>query len=191
MNAQANNPPHADQARCEEALSCLLDGELDPATCAALLERLRADETACREWMLLAAAGDAVRSQEVAAWHSTSFVARLASALDREAPICAPRSRRTRVLRRVVLPGAAIAAAAVVLGVVAVPQLRGSAPATQIASPMPGQSAVVPVVTEGAALDPATLEAYLLAHREAAGGALMPRSAAYLRTANPTAPAPR
>ncbi|HEU0203546.1 MAG TPA: sigma-E factor negative regulatory protein [Burkholderiaceae bacterium] len=174
------------QDSCGEKLSCLLDGELDAAACAALIERLRSDEQARLHWSLLAAAGDAMRSSEVAACHSAGFGARMAAALAAEPTIVAPRRwGQRRLIYRVVLPGAAVAAATLVLGIVAVPQLRQQEPVLS-AGAVPIEAAVAASSAEA----DAGLEDYLVAHREAAGGTVMPRSAAYLRTANtPTSPA--
>lgn len=182
-----------------ETLSCLIDGELDSAECAKLLGRLGADRTARREWLLLHVAGDALRSSDVACLQSDRFLLRIGAALEAEPPIVAPRARRdrARLVRRVVLPGAAVAAAAAMLAVIAVPQLRGDSSVTtqtQTANAAaPGAAAaLVPVAATPASGAPkeirrlAELEAYLAAHRELAGGAMMPRTAPYLRASVPT-----
>lgn len=184
-----------------ETLSCLIDGELDSAECAKLLGRLGADPTARREWLLLHLAGDALRSSDVACLQSDRFLRRIGAALEAEPPIFAPRARgdRARLVRRVVLPGAAVAAAAAMLAVIAVPQLRGdSSVATQTrtanaAAPgAPVAAPLVPVAATPASGAPneirrlTELEAYLAAHRELAGGSMMPRTAPYLRASVPT-----
>lgn len=189
-----------------ETLSCLIDGELDPAECAKLLGRLGADHVARREWLLLHVAGDALRSSDVACLQSDRFLLRMGAALEGEPPIVAPRASRdrARLVRRVVLPGAAVAAAAAMLAVIVVPQLRGDAPGTtQTAAALAAQNAsasaqaapaaapLVPVAATPAAGAPneirrlAELEAYLAAHRELAGGSMMPRTAPYLRASAP------
>ncbi len=174
----------------DETLSCLIDGELDPAECAKLLGRLGTDRAARRKWLLLHVAGDALRSSDMASLQSERFLLRMSDALEAEPAIVAPRARRdrARLVRRVVLPGAAVAAAAVMLAVIAVPQLRGDAGQMQTAqAPAPGVPAVVPVAATAAAGAAnevrrlAELEAYLAAHRELAGGSMMPRTAPYLR----------
>lgn len=174
-------------ADCREALSSLIDGELDEAECRRLLERLCRDESAQREWTLLNLACDALRSSEVAALHSAGFMARVRRALAAEAPIVAPvsRPRAGRLTRRVLLPAAAVAGAAVVLGVVALPQLLGLAtPATSLARKEPATLPVAPpapVPQEQGIVRSAELEAYLEAHREQAAGPLLPRPVAYQR----------
>lgn len=186
-----------------ETLSCLIDGELDAAECAKLLGRLGADHVARREWLLLHVAGDALRSSDVACLQSDRFLLRMGAALEAEPPIAAPRASRDRA--RLVLPGAAVAAAAAMLAVIVVPQLRGDAPATtQTAAAQAAQNAstsaqaapaaaspLVPVAATPAAGAPneirrlAELEAYLAAHRELAGGSMLPRTAPYLRASVP------
>lgn len=184
-----------------EMLSCLIDGELDPAECAKLLGRLGADRTARRDWLLLHVVGDALRSSDVACLQSDRFLRRMRAALEAEPPIVAPRTRRdrARLVRRVVLPGAAGAAAAAMLAVIALPQLRGDSPApAQTASTpaatmvtVPAAMPLVPVATTPAAGGAneirrlAELEAYLAAHRELAGSSMVPRTAPYLRASTP------
>ncbi|MCX8003659.1 MAG: sigma-E factor negative regulatory protein [Burkholderiaceae bacterium] len=126
----SNDSDRGPDAQCREALSRLIDGELDEAECRRLLARLAADESACREWALLNAACDALRSSDVAALHSSTFVARVRTALDAEpALLAAPAPRPRRLVQRVALPAVALAAAAGVLAVVALPLLRSPAPA--------------------------------------------------------------
>lgn len=188
-----------------ETLSRLIDGELDPAACAKLLGRLGADHVARREWLLLHVAGDALRSSDVACLQSDRFLLRMGAALAAEPPIVAPRAGRdrARLVRRVVLPGAAVAAAAVMLAVIVVPQLRGDAPGTMQTAAAPAAqnasasaqaapaAARVPVAATPVPASPneirrlAELEAYLAAHRELAGGSMMPRTAPYLRASAP------
>ncbi len=181
-----------------ETLSCLIDGELDPAECARLLGRVGADQVARREWLLLHVVGDALRSSDVACLQSDGFLLRVGAALDAEPPIVAPRANRdrARLIRRVVLPGAAAAAAATMLAVIVVPQLRGDPPAaTQVAATPAARNASAAAPLAPVAATPAgtpneirrlaELEAYLAAHRELAGGSMTPRSAPYLRASAP------
>ena len=174
-------------------LSCLLDGELDGPERDRVLDRLMHDADAQRLWSTLHVVGDAIRSSEVACTHHTQFQARLAACLANEPAIVAPRwaRERQRVLRRMVLPGAAVAAAAVMLMVVAVPQLRGGAGDTSAltaadskavpVSGTPPAVASIPASTTPAANSRPTYP-YLQAHREFAPGGVLPPSAPYLRT---------
>jgi sigma-E factor negative regulatory protein RseA len=177
MTMQANGA-QAQQPDCSEAMSRLIDGELDASACGELFERLGRDADAQRNWVFLNIACDALRSSETAALHSTGFVTRVSAALAAEPVILAPGALRRRygALRRVALPAAAVAAAIVALIVVAVPQLRGS----------PGAPGVlVQDQTTPKLLRSAEFEAYLEAHRESAAGAVTSPSE-YVRPATLT-----
>jgi len=165
MTMQANGG-QGPQPGCGEALSRLIDGELDHGGCRELFDRFSGDADARRTWVLLNIACDAVRSSETAALHSAGFVSRVSAALASEPVILAPHAMRRRgTLRRVVVPVAAVAAAAVVLTVVAVPQLRGQRSGTD------EFAKVNPMVSpEGRVARSPQLEAYLEAHRESAVG---------------------
>lgn len=172
-----------------ETLSSLIDGELGAADSAKLLGRLGADRAARREWLLLHLAGDALRSSDVASLQSDRFLVRMSAALEAEPAILAPRARldRARLVRRVVLPGVAVAAAAAMLAVIAVPQLRGDEPAaTQVAKSTPPVATMPVRAAANEVRRLIELEAYLAAHQELAGGSMMPRTAPYLRASAPT-----
>ena len=172
-----------------ETLSCLMDGELDPAQTGALTAVLCADEALRAEWIAFHLAGDALRSAEVASAHSRSFCMRVAAAIAREPAIVAPRALTGQgsPLRRYILPGLAVAAS------VAIPLMRNTEPQ------MPVQAAVQPPAAAVAAAEHAdevaarraaatvanarALQAYLAAHRELTTGAAFPRATPYLRTA--------
>jgi sigma-E factor negative regulatory protein RseA len=168
---------------CREKLSSLIDGELDAAECAAMVERICADPQVRSQWALMHAAGDAMRSSEVAALHSGTFAARVSAALASEPTVLAPVLSARRRYQRVLVPGLAVAAAGALLIVVAVPQLRGSVETTQIA--------VTPVVTPAPSATQQIevarvpeIERYLRAHRELTGATVMPGATPYLRTSN-------
>lgn len=168
---------------CREALSCLIDGELSHAECARILDRICADPQVREQWTLLHAAGDALRSNEVAALHSSAFVGRVAAALAGEPTVLAPRALTRRRYQRVLIPGAAVAAAAALLVVVAVPQLRLTGEAPQVAATQPAAApTAAPQPVEVARVP--ELERYLRAHRELAGSLVMPEATPYLRTSN-------
>lgn len=192
--------PERPEVDCREALSSLIDGELDETECRRLLERLCREEGVQREWTLLNVACDALRSSEVAALHSERFVARMRGALAAEPAIVAPLppARANRFVRRRLLPAVAVAAAVGVLGIFAVPQLRGPAlPATTVAqkgsaAPVPASVVAAPATTVQADIvRSAELEAYLEAHRDQAGGPLLPRPNAYQRASATLAPQTR
>lgn len=167
------------------SLSCLIDGELDRAACDRLLVRFRFEESVQRQWRLLNTACDALRSNEVAAMHSEGFVQRVAVALAREPALLAPSAWSShRLLRRVVAPGVAVAAAVTLLAVVAVPQLTVSDAGRAQVATTPATPSQAPALTPVEVARVPELERYLLAHRELAGGTVMPVSTPYLRTSN-------
>jgi negative regulator of sigma E activity len=185
------NGERSNLSGCSEAMSRLIDGELDAGGCRELLQRLGTDPEARQAWMLMNVACDAVRSNETAALHSAGFVARVSAALETEPVILAPGAlarRRNGTLRRVMLPAAAVAAAAAVLAVVAVPQLRGTG-----SDPKPGEIVLGKGEPAGQIL-PANvkrspeLEAYYWAHRESAGGPVTTRANEYVQPASATLP---
>lgn len=183
MQVKRKQVPNAAGDDCREALSCLIDGELDRAECASTLDRICADPRVRDQWALLHAAGDALRSSEVAALHSNAFVGRVAAALAREPTILAPAALARRRYQRVLIPGAAVAAAVALLAVVAMPQLRGGGETPQVATATPvAAPANEPQPVEVARVP--ELERYLRAHRELAGSLVMPQSTPYLRTSN-------
>src|SRR5262245_1316016 len=119
------NKVPSDRSRWRESMSCLIDGELRPDEADRLIAALRADPVLREEWISFHLVGDALRSSDVAAEHSTAFCERVAAALVREPALLAP--RRPVLLqraRRAVVPAIALAASAVVIGFVAVPMLQ-------------------------------------------------------------------
>jgi sigma-E factor negative regulatory protein RseA len=172
-----------------ERWSGLMDGEADDAAVAACLREWAASDTVRSDWALWHAVGDAMRSNEVAAFHSDGFTTRFAAALASEPAIIArPRSNR-RLMTRVMLPGAAVAAAAAMLTVVALPVLRGGpADGPQLAQQAPAVAALpaaAPVAVRGAPTaikPPPHMDLYIAAHRELGGGVGMARTTPYLRT---------
>src|SRR5215470_15373408 len=102
MNMKHANDEPAPRPDCTEAMSRLIDGELDASGCRELFQRLGADADARGTWLLLNIACDAVRSSETAALHSTGFVSRFSAALAEEPVVLAPGAARRRpgMLRR-------------------------------------------------------------------------------------------
>ncbi len=171
----------ADADESAQRLSCMLDGELSAEECAALAERLRGDGEAARRWAMYSCVGDALRSAEVAAWHSEGFVDRVASALEREPTVLAPAALpRPSRLRRWALPGGAAAVAAAILVAVGLPSQRTAAPDAVAARP--AEKTLVVAGPEADVVRSRELERYLTAHRELAEPALMPHATPYLRT---------
>lgn len=172
-----------------ERISVLLDGEMDRAEADSAIAALCADAELRRQWRELHRAGDALRSNEVAACDAAGFCARVAAAIASEPTVLAPRAARaSSPLRRYWMPGIAVAASVAAVGFIAVPLLR--APAT-----MSIARSTAPTAVEVSASDWAAQKAlptianarqsfnpYLAAHRELAGNTVVPRAAAYLRS---------
>lgn len=194
-SAQAKTPSDAG-----ERLSCLMDGELDGAAGRAALAQLCSDDGARADWTLWHAVGDALRSSEVVALHSPRFAAGVAAALADEPAILAPRAVAAHpVVRRMVMPGVAAAAAALVLTVAALPMLR-SAPAGGVEVARVGgasrvsvqagsmvasvaRSLPVSMIERPSRRESAQFEAYLAAHSQMSGSLGLPRTSLYLRQA--------
>jgi sigma-E factor negative regulatory protein RseA len=174
-----------------EQLSAWLDGELDPEQHRAMLDRLKRDPSlrAQFEWFNLA--GDALRSHEVAACHQPQLVDRVCEALKSEPVRVGPGALSGSRVRRHIATGITVAAAAGVLAVVALPQLRGTdtttAPTTTVGLPAgagaPGLANAGPS-SPGKALASRSpqLDAYFRAHRELATTGVMPSAVAYIRS---------
>lgn len=195
MKSAANAGPGA---RDSEALSSLLDGELDGEESQSMMAALCTDPGLRSNWIAFHVVGDALRSSEVAAGHSAGFCERVAAAIAQEPTVLAPAAARTRGarLRRYGLPGLAVAASAAVLGFVVVPMMQTPSPAVQQAAlPAPSTAAGVVASASPTAASVATgraastvanaraFQAYLLAHREMTSGAALPRATPYLRPA--------
>jgi sigma-E factor negative regulatory protein RseA len=193
-------PQAAEGAGLRELISSLMDDELAPERRRDCLDRLCADERSRADWALWHAAGDALRSTEVAALHSAGFSGRLARCLAAEPAIVSPGALggRRRLVRRVVLPGAAAAAAVAVLTFGALPMLRetDTAPGLEVARVQGASqpaSPMVPVVASVARSAPSSLprqasvgdaqgfENYLSAHGQMSGTLGLPRTSPYLR----------
>ena len=168
-----------------ELLSAWLDGELEGGQYGVILERLKVEPglRAQFEWFHLA--GDALRSHEVAACHRPALVGQVCRALAAEPVRIAPGAGSRSKFKRHLATGVTVAAAAGVLAVVALPQLRGSneapgsAAAPQVVSVTPAAPVRVAVKTQPASTP--KLDEYFRAHRELAAVGVMPSAAAYIR----------
>jgi len=167
-----------------QRLSCLLDGELDEHECRALIAGLRDDKEAGHKWALFNCVGDAMRSADVASWHSDQFVARVSAALEREPTVLAPAALPPRsAARRWLLPGAGAVAAAAVLIAIGLPSRQAVSPETMAARTPATPTPTVAAVQGPVLIDRSPqLERYLAAHRELAEPTLMPNSTPYVRT---------
>lgn len=132
--------------------------------------------------------------------HSSRFSARMAQALEAEPVIVAPNAlqHQRRLLSRMVLPGAAAAAAVAVLAFVAVPMLQGttrvgtveiarvegaSRPAGPASQGVASVARTLPasVFERPSRVEAEQFEIYLSAHSQMSGGLGMPRTSHYLR----------
>jgi negative regulator of sigma E activity len=158
-----------------EQLSAWLDGELEPEQNRAMLERLKIDPglRAQFEWFNLA--GDALRSHEVAACHQPRLVIQVREALKLEPVRIGPGAASGWKVRRHLATAVTIAAAAGMLVVVALPQLRG----TDVAPTPPTLSNLNP--PGPVAKTSPQLDAYFRAHRELASTGVMPSAMEYIR----------
>jgi negative regulator of sigma E activity len=192
----ASGQDHNGRSDPRERWSCLMDGEADEAMLSSCLREWSGNAAARRDWAIWHAAGDALRSSDVAAFQAEDFSARFAAALAAEPAIIArPRINR-RLITRVMLPGAAVAAAAAMLTVVALPVLRGSVESGQLAQSVQSiqaaknitnvsgaSGAVLPAASTVAVnTPPPHIDSYIAAHRELAGSVGMAGTTPYLRT---------
>jgi sigma-E factor negative regulatory protein RseA len=166
-----------------------MDGELGPDETRLLLQSLCSDDALRSEWTAFHVVGDALRSQEVAAEHSTAFCSRVSAAIAREPTVLALRATSHWLpARRYLGPGLAVAASVAVISFVAVPLMRSPAPAPATVAQATAPSApVVVAADEGTRRAAATvanvraMQAYLAAHRELTTGVALPRATPYLR----------
>jgi len=169
-----------------ELLSAWMDGELDQAQARELMERLRGDPSLRSRFEWLQVASDALRSHEVAACHLPELTNKVGQALRSEPALLAPRALAASALRRHVATGMTLAAAAALLAVVALPQLRGAgetqppAPAVAVGGNPPGPTTVR--LAQPLMARDSQLEAYFRAHRELEYNGVMPAAAAYIRS---------
>ncbi len=177
-----------------EHLSAWFDGELDPGAAEPVLSGLMQQRPLRQRYQDWCMVSDALRSEEVLAGHSPRLGPRIAEALAHEPALLAPSSLRPQ-LRRHLASGFGVAAAAVVLALVAVPQLRnagtgpGESPALVSSAQAPALAAALNLADPGAtalAAAPAPhnprLDPYLQAHRDFMSSGVMPAAAVYLRS---------
>ena len=178
----------AEAEASSELLSAWLDGELEPARAGALLDRLKRDPNLLVQFEAFNVAGDAMRSHEVAACHAPGLVRRVGRALETEPTGLSPGALSGSKVRRHVATGITVVAAAAMLVVFVLPQLRGPDVAPQAGGAV-AAAGHVPDKGPGKAAGPNTLaarsaqlDAYFRAHRELAATGVMPSAAAYIRS---------
>ncbi len=173
----------------KEKVSALLDGALDEAASARMLDSLKRDAGLRREWDHYSLIGDVLRDEPVM---SADFTSRLMLRLDDEPTVLAPvrvESRGGWV--RHFMPIAASVMGVAAVGWVAM-TLNGpgvaSAPLAALKKPVPAV-AVVDAATSArlatVSAEPSERE-YLIAHQAMAPSAAMPGVAMYVRSVSDT-----
>lgn len=170
-----------------ERISVLLDGEMDRTEAVPVIAALCADPALRRQWHELHRAGDALRSDEVAACDAEAFCARVAAAISAEPTVLAPRAAHTASgLRRYWMPGVAVAASAAAVAFIAVPLMRAPETVSVAKNSPPAVIEVaaqksLPTIANARGLSP-SFNPYLAAHRELIGNSVVPRATVYLRS---------
>lgn len=184
-----------------ERLSAFVDGEWadDPRHVGELLAGLdAADRAAWSEYHLI---GDALRSDDLAVHPGAShgFLRGFAARLDAEphvlAPVAVPHSASRfglATVRRRIVPGLAVAAAAATLSWIVLPQLqRADVAPVRSAAVAPRQPSVQAVAMTGASdaniIRDARLDQYLEAHQQFGQQPMVLGSAPFIRAAALTA----
>lgn len=193
-----------DPLQPEQALSALMDGELDDAAAARLAEDCRHDPRLRAAWHSYHLIGDVMRSQDLAQppGHDAAFVLRLRERLAAEpvllapAPVAMPEQRRRR------LPSRAWAASAVAAGAMAVggvlvltrlqplepspaaavlaqapqttPQLPAGTTTVVAQEPVPAPAPAAVAQADDRLLRDARLDRYLVAHKQWGSSFAMP-----------------
>ena len=186
-----------------ERLSAVVDGEwgAEPGHIGEFLAQLSgADRAVWSEYHLI---GDTLRSDELAVHPvaSGNFLRGFAARLEAEPHVLAPtaasatpRASALRTMKRRLIPGLAVAAAAATLSWIVLPQLqRADAPhAVQTAAVAPRQDATLQVAAVGGSgadgniIRDARLDQYLEAHQQFGQQPMVPDSAPFIRAAAAT-----
>ncbi len=171
----------------KEKVSALLDGALDEAASARMLDSLKRDGGLRREWDHYSLIGDVLRDEPVM---SADFTSRLMLRLDDEPTVLAPARVETRSgWARHFMPIAASVMGVAAVGWVAM-TLNSPGPAS---APLAALKKPVPAVAVADASKSARLVAaepsereYLIAHQAMAPSAAMPGVALYVRSVSDT-----
>lgn len=129
-----------------------------------LIAALGADGEARQCWVAYHLVGDALRSPEVAAFHSAGFAERLRERLRAEPTVLASPVRSRALRLRRYGSGVAIAASLVALGALVVPMMMAPS------GPVPSLAGSQHAALSPAPLPDSALQGYFRAHLELAGG---------------------
>lgn len=188
MKQVANNPVLVTSAT--ERISVLLDGEMDRVEAESVIGSVCGDPALLRQWHELHRAGDALRSNEVAACDAQGFCARVMAAIAAEPTVLAPQPARAPGLRRYWMPGLAVAASVAAVGFIALPLLRApdttsiakvAGPALELTAADLAPQRDLPTIVNARGLS-SSFSPYLAAHRELSASSVVPRAAVYLRS---------
>ena len=171
----------------KEKVSALLDGALDEAASARMLDSLKRDGGLRREWDHYSLIGDVLRDEPVM---SADFTSRLMLRLDDEPIVLAPARVEPRSgWARHFMPIAASVMGVAAVGWVAMTlNAPGSASAPLAALKKPVPAVAVADASKSARLvaaEPSERE-YLIAHQAMAPSAAMPGVALYVRSVSDT-----
>lgn len=171
----------------KEKVSALLDGALDEAASARMLDSLKRDGGLRREWDHYSLIGDVLRDEPVM---SADFTSRLMLRLDDEPTVLAPARAEPRSgWARHFMPIAASVMGVAAVGWVAMTlNAPGSASAPLAALKKPVPAVAVADASKSARLmaaEPSERE-YLIAHQAMAPSAAMPGVALYVRSVSDT-----
>lgn len=192
-----------------EALSALVDGEVDARDAAAVSSRWRDDPELRARWHSYQLIGDVLRSDELGGrGRDAAFLQRLRSRLEGEPVVLAPATTilpsqvepaRAGVLRRWATPAAVAAGFVMVAGALTVTRLPSPQPVPQLAQ-APAASVPVAVaeapkletveMANGMLIRDARLSQYFSAHRQFGGSSALGAPSGFLRSATYEGPAP-
>lgn len=174
----------------KEKVSALLDGALDEAASARMLDSLKRDGGLRQEWERYSLIGDVLRDDPVL---SADFTSKLMRKLDAEPTVLAP----AVIAPRAGWVGHFMPIAASVMGVAAVGWVAmtlnspgaATAPLAALKKPVPAvavaDAATSARLAAAAAAEPSERE-YLIAHQAMAPSAAMPGVALYVRSVSDT-----
>ncbi|MDD2988604.1 MAG: sigma-E factor negative regulatory protein [Zoogloea sp.] len=172
----------------KEKVSALLDGALDEAASARMLDSLKRDGGLRREWDHYSLIGDVLRDEPVM---SADFTSRLMLRLDDEPTVLAParvEPRRVGWARHFMPIAASVMGVAAVGWVAMTLNAPGSTSAPLAALKKPVPAVAVADASKTARLvaaEPSERE-YLIAHQAMAPSAAMPGVAQYVRSVSDT-----
>lgn len=170
------------QSSGREALSCFMDGEIEPAHVDEVVTACRPAGDLREDWTLYHCIGDVLRSADMAA-HSSALAQAVSARLAAEPPILAAQRRPAFLFStRLAASMAAAVAGVAVVAYIALPRWGGSVadPPSLAVAPVEAAFATLPNASKPAAVAPVATAAvpavspeFLVAHRQFSGGIAM------------------